>query len=173
VNGYGMITSPAFHGYLYTGTYGTFATIMPQNFMTAAASLCVSGNVGMDPAYASGSFLGWNLNQTTQGGAGSELPAVTSGAGVTLTFAGSVGGFRVELLDGAVPPVSYCYIMPAAATGAVPIPWTSFKSNCSDSSKPMVTYAAGMPIVKMQVTIASTPSMAFPFNFCLISVAGM
>jgi hypothetical protein len=97
------------------------------------------------------------------------MTAVTSGTGVTLTFAGAVGGFRVELLDAAA--LSYCYIMPAGATGAVQIPWTSFKTNCSDPSKTMAAYAAGMPIVKIQVTIASTPSMSFPFNFCLISVA--
>jgi hypothetical protein len=105
------------------------------------------------------------------GGTGSEMPAVTSGTGITLTFAGSVAGFRVELIDATA--LSYCYTIPTTAAGSVAIPWTSFKTNCSDASKTMVTYAAGMPIVKIQVTVASTPSMAFPFNFCLISVAGM
>jgi len=172
MNGYGMTTSPAWHGYLYTGTYGTNATIMPPMFgMATGASACVSGNVNMDPAYASGSFLGWNLNQATTGGAGSEMPAVTSGAGVQLTIAGTVAGFRVELIDATA--VSYCYVIPAGGTSPLPIPWASFKTNCTDSSKTQAPFAGGMSINKMQITIGSTPSMVFPFNFCLINVASM
>jgi len=172
--GFGMITAGAatWQGYLYTATYGT-GSIMPvcptPCFMSAAKQLCVNGNVPMDPTYGSGALLGWNINQpmgTTTAGT-----VALAGTGVTLTFAGTVDGFHVSLLDGAATPTEYCYVIPAASGATVSIPFANFKTNCSDPSKTMTALAAGTLIQKMQITVQSTPSMAAPFNFCLVNVA--
>lgn len=172
--GFGAITAGAgmWQGYLYTATYGLGA-IMPicpaPCFMSAVKQLCVNGTVPMDPTYGSGALLGWNINQPM--GTMTAGAVALAGTGVTLTFAGTVDGFHVALLDAAATPTEYCYVIPAASGTTVSIPFANFKTNCSDPSKAMTPLATGTMIQKMQITVQSTPSMAAPFNFCLVNVA--
>jgi hypothetical protein len=173
-NGFGMVTAGAgvWQGYLYTATYGTGA-IMPvcptPCFMGTMKQLCVNGTVPADPTYNSGALLGWNIAQPMTATVGTTV--ATSGTGITLSFAGSVAGFRVSVLDALTPATEWCYTVPTTATATVSIPWASLTTNCSDTSKPMTPYAVGTPIQKLQITVPTNPATATPFNFCLVSVA--
>jgi hypothetical protein len=179
MNGFGMIATPAWQGYLYTSTYGA-GTITPvcaqapspaaPCFSMSNAQLCVSGNVPPDPMGANGALLGWNINHPKTATVDGTL--ATTGTGVTLTVAGSIAGFRVQIEDAAATPTRWCFDLPATTGATVAIPWTSFRTNCYTPTDPTsVPYVVGTPIKDIQIVVPSQGA-ATPFNFCLVSVSG-
>jgi hypothetical protein len=184
MNGTGMLTVPGgtWQGPVYTGIFMNSlpaTMIMPVCGMGAATAampcfsmlgkqVCVSGSVPADPMFTSGALLGWNIAQPS----GTTTPGTiaTTGSGVTLTFAGTVAGFRVAIDDAA--GTQWCYTIPDGMS-SVMVPWTTFRTNCykpaTDATS--VPYVAGTPIKDIQILVPAQMSAAVPFQFCLVSVA--
>jgi hypothetical protein len=168
LGGYG--DNGAWRGYAFASAFGTTATITPMCdptgaqpcFLTAGRQLCVRGNVGIDPATASGALLGWNLNQPM----GSQVrgTVVTGGPGLTVRIAGGImNGLRVQIED---TVNKWCAPLPP---GGGTIPWASFNTTCWTPTTG-ANYVAGTPIQDVAVIVPSTVSMAVPFDFCLVTV---
>jgi hypothetical protein len=170
MNGFGM--GGTWKGYVYTGTFGTTATISPTCgtggacFMSAGAAVCASGTVAADTTYNSGALLGWNINQamSTSSASTTVAPVATTGTGLTISFTGTTTNVRVQITDGTT---NWC----ANATGTMmTIPWTMFNTKCWDPSSGMA-YTAGTPITAVQLVMPADSMMARPFNWCLVSIS--
>jgi hypothetical protein len=182
--GYGVITVPGgmWQGPVYTGIFAgslpatMISPVCGSNAATAAmpcfsmsgAALCVNGSVPADLMFTSGALLGWNIAQPKP----STTPATiaTTGTGVTLTFSGTVGGFRVAIDDATT---QWCFTLPTATGTSVTIPWTMFRTACyKEATDPTsLPYTVGTPIRDIQVLVPSTNTAAVQFNFCLVSVS--
>ncbi len=170
VSGGGYVTSGPWQGYAWTDTElpSLGSAISPADFSAVAqAPLCVSGTVGADPAYGSFAMLGVYLNMPPDGGAGSALPWVPTGSGISYSGTNSGGStLRLQLIGASgAPEDNWCALL-AATSGS--IPWSSFNTRCWDGSG--TAYDAHVPLKAVAIVVPGAPS-AIPFDFCLLGLS--
>jgi hypothetical protein len=159
------------YAYSFTGPMtGSKATVMPASFMTAT-SLCVTGSITPDPAYASVAGLGWNIAQTI-----ATAPAIgtiaTSGTGLVVNVA-MVTGLTLTQGGGSqlraqIQNATTSWCAPIAASGVSMLPWSTFNTKCYDTTQAgAAPYTVGTPLTAVQLIVPSAVTAIGPFNFCL------
>ena len=130
--------------------------------------LCVSGTLGADISYASGTGLGINLNQSVDGSTAGTV--LVSGTGLSISYS-NCGSSALHLqLNTADGSKQWCVLLTGTGT-ALNVPWSSFTTNCWDSTMVQTPFSpAATQIGSIQLIVPSTAS-ALPFNVCINDLA--
>jgi hypothetical protein len=171
----GYWTSGPWHGCPYTvidTVAGTTTTITPRDFVSkpAANPYCVSGRV--HAAYEGLAALAFNLNQPQTVSSCAASPTPPAAPGVALTGAGLAVGFakrvgsvlRVELVGPSGLPADRWCSNVASVAGPLFIPWSSFRTNCWDTSG---TAYGNQSIASIWFDVPGTTASATSYDFCV------
>ena len=171
----GYVQGDTYQGYAWTATENPSkgSTITPKDFssVTTATQLCVSGSVAADAAYGGVAMLGINLNQSTEGGTGSELAYTPpSGGSVSVSLSNvsvSSGNLRVQIqAANATADTRWCVNI-SGSGGSYPL--SSFNTQCWEGGSG--TAYAGQPLQAVMILVPGSNSQAINFSFCLNSVS--
>jgi hypothetical protein len=169
----GFITSLSgsgcWKGYAYTGT-STGSTVSPADFAACAGpcTICASGTLMADPTYESSAWIGINLNQEYMTDVAGTVVPTSSALILGYTNAGG-SPLRVQIggPNAATDPAErWCYAL-SAASSEVTIPWSSFRTECWDTTG---TAYAGQPIQSISLTFPCDAVYATPWSACITNV---
>jgi len=163
----GLVTSGSWHGYAWTSTWGTGATIAPADFSAVAAGgeLCVSGSVPGTSDSSAGAILGINLKECTPRVQETWTP---TGSGLSYDLT-NVGGspLRIQILaqGGDTDASKRWCVNVTAASGT--IKWTEFNTTCWNNAG--IAYDGVTPLWQLHVEVPGGTT-AVSYNFCLNSI---
>ncbi len=157
----GFASNGTLCGYIFTGSWDG-ATVEPPCGTGACfvgASTCATGSVPAEDAATMsypGILVGMNVQQNSMG---DESTWPSSGAGLTFTFtATGAESVRAVVQVGAT---DYCF---DGVTSGTPVPWSSFRTSCWDTTGTALPAGSAIKAVLLQVpakTMAQTPEVCF------------
>jgi hypothetical protein len=180
----GYVTAGSFKGYGYAwkGKESNATTCVVPNCGDAgctpgfgATALCAAGVVTMDTSYNSIVGVGFNLNQPSSGGTGSE-GSVTAGSTITVDaiftsgdqFTGN-GKSRIQLVTDT--DENYC-IEAGSWTPGTPVNIGDFNKTCWDlADANAAAFPTGGKIKAVDIVVPASDANDRPFSFCLTGFA--
>jgi hypothetical protein len=167
----GYVQGDTYQGYAWTATENPSkgSTITPKDFssVTTATQLCVSGSVAADAAYGGVAMLGINLNQSTEGGTGSELAYTPPSGGSVTVSVTNTGGSSLRVMiqspNGSTDANQRWCASLSGSGGTIAL--STFNTQCWQGGSG--TAYGGQPLQSIMILVPGGNATATPFNFCL------
>jgi hypothetical protein len=168
----GYVTAGPWAGYGFTATDPGAATIVPDctngcNPPFTGNTFCMHGTVTGRADYTGFAMLGWNVNQSGDGGAMNTWPVPDTGT-ITVTV-DNPGNTALRLQLQGTDPHSGSDRWCVALVSGQPVAWTSFVTNCWTGGTPQTPLTPGTPIQQASILVPGLTT-DLPFDLCLVDI---